>query len=149
VRAVVQRVSSASVRVGDEVVGAIDGGLLALVGVGHDDGLGDADELAKRMVNLRIFADDEGRMNRSLLDCGASLLLVSQFTLFGDARKGRRPFFGSAAAPELAAPLIERIVSAARALGVEVECGRFQAHMEVSLVNDGPVTLLLDTQKLF
>lgn len=148
-RAVVQRVSSAAIEVGGETVGEIASGLLALVGVGREDTLSDAEDLARKIVHLRVFADASGRMNRSLLDCGFSLALVSQFTLYGDARKGRRPYFGDAAAPEVAAPLIEGLASAARACGVQVACGRFQAHMEVSLVNDGPVTILLDTQKLF
>jgi D-tyrosyl-tRNA(Tyr) deacylase len=142
-------VSSASIDVGEETVGEIGSGLLALVAVGREDGLSDAEELAKKIVNLRVFPDLDGRMNLSLLDCGFSLALVSQFTLFGDARKGRRPFFGDAAAPEVAEPLIESLASVARSRGVEVACGRFQAHMEVRLVNDGPVTILLDTKRLF
>lgn len=141
--------SSASIDVGEETVGEIGSGLLALVAVGREDGLSDAEELAKKIVNLRVFPDLDGRMNLSLLDCGFSLALVSQFTLFGDARKGRRPFFGDAAAPEVAEPLIESLASVARSRGVEVACGRFQAHMEVRLVNDGPVTILLDTKRLF
>lgn len=148
-RAVVQRVSSASITVGEETVGEIGSGLLALVGVGRDDSLSDAEELAKKIVHLRVFADSAGRMNRSLLDCGFQLALVSQFTLYGDVRKGRRPYFGDAAPPEVAAPLIEGLVTAARALGVQVACGRFQAHMDVSLVNEGPVTILLDTKRQF
>jgi D-tyrosyl-tRNA(Tyr) deacylase len=148
-RAVVQRVSEASVRVGDEQVAEIGLGLLALVGVGRDDSLSDAEELANRIVHLRIFPDDAGRMNRSLLDCAGSLALVSQFTLYGDTRKGRRPYFGDAASPEVAAPLLEKLADAVREHGVQVSPGRFQAHMMVSLVNDGPVTVLLDTQKVF
>ena len=120
-----------------------------LVGVGTEDAVSDAEELARRIVHLRVFPDDAGRMNRSLLDTGGSLALVSQFTLYGDARKGRRPYFGDAASPEVAAPLLEKLAAAARADGVNVASGRFQAHMMVSLVNDGPVTVLLDTQKLF
>jgi D-tyrosyl-tRNA(Tyr) deacylase len=122
-------------------------GLLAFVGVGREDGPEQADELARRLVHLRVFEDDAGRMDRSLLDVGGTLGVVSQFTLFGDTRKGRRPFFGDAAPAEQAAPLIERVIDAARALGVRVECGRFQAMMEVRLVNVGPVTILLDTEK--
>ena len=136
--------SSARIAVDEETVGEIGPGLLALVGVGREDDLSDAEELAKKIV-----ADADGRMNRSLLDCGYSLALVSQFTLYGDARKGRRPYFGAAAPPEVAAPLIESLATAVRSLGVQVACGRFQAHMEVSLVNEGPVTILLDTKRLF
>ena len=148
-RAVVQRVSDARVEVDGETVAQIGHGLLVLVGVGHDDGASDAPELAKRIVHLRVFPDDQGKMNRSVLDAGGSVALVSQFTLFGDARKGRRPYFGDAAAPEIAEPMLEDVARAIRDLGVDVECGRFQAHMQVSLTNDGPVTILLDTQKLF
>ncbi len=148
-RAVVQRVSSASIRVGEEKVAEIGLGLLALVGVGRRDALSDAEELARKIIQLRVFPDRDGRMNRSLLDCGGSLALVSQFTLYGDARKGRRPYFGSAAPLEVAAPLLEKLAVAARAAGIEVACGRFQAQMKVTLVNDGPVTILLDTEKLF
>ncbi len=111
--------------------------------------MSDAEELARRIVELRVFADDAGRMNRSLLECGGSLALVSQFTLYGDARKGRRPYFGEAAPSQVAEPLFEKLVAVAAEHDVEVACGRFQAHMQVSLVNDGPVTILLDTQKLF
>lgn len=148
-RAVVQRVSSASVRVADELIAEIGAGLLALVGVGSADSESDARDLAQRIVHLRIFPDDAGRMNHSLLESGGSLAVVSQFTLYGDARKGRRPYFGDAAPPDVAAPLIETVAVAARAAGVDVVTGRFQAHMMVSLVNDGPVTVLLDTQKVF
>ena len=148
-RAVVQRVSHAAIVVGKETVGEIGAGLLALVGVGQEDTLSDAEELAKKIVHLRVFPDAEGRMNESLFDAGFSLAVVSQFTLYGDVRKGRRPYFGEAAAPEVAAPLLESLASAARECGVHVACGRFQAHMEVSMVNDGPVTILLDTKKLF
>jgi D-tyrosyl-tRNA(Tyr) deacylase len=149
VRAVVQRVREAKVEVGAEVVAEIGAGLLVLVGVGVEDGSADAVELARRIVHLRIFPDDEGKMNLSVLDAGGTVALVSQFTLFGDARKGRRPYFGGAAAPEIAAPLIDKVAGAIDALGVDVQCGRFQAHMQVSLTNDGPVTILLDTQKTF
>lgn len=148
-RAVVQRVSSASIRVGEEKVAEIGSGLLALVGVGRRDALSDAEELARKIIQLRVFPDLDGRMNRSLLDCGGSLALVSQFTLYGDARKGRRPYYGDAAPPEVAAPLLEKLAAAARAAGIEVACGRFQAQMQVALVNDGPVTILLDSEKLF
>lgn len=145
-RAVVQRVSSARVRVDGEVVGEIGRGMLALVGVASADQPRDAEELARKLIHLRIFEDDEGRMNRSLLDSSGGLAIVSQFTLLGDTRKGRRPYFGAAAAPEIAEPLIERLVEVARAAGVEVATGRFRAQMEVSLVNEGPVTLVVDTR---
>ena len=145
-RAVVQRVSRAAVRVGDEEVARMEGGLLALVGVGADDAVEDARELARKLVHLRIFPDGEGKMNRSLLDVGATLGVVSQFTLYGDARKGRRPFFGDAAPPERAEPLVEAVAEAAREAGAPVVAGRFRAQMQVSLVNDGPVTILLDTR---
>jgi len=124
-------------------------GLLALVGVGRDDGLPDARLLAEKLVHLRVLRDTEGRMNESLLDQGATLGVVSQFTLMGDARKGRRPSYGAAAEPDDAEPLIEALVAHARSLGVTVVTGRFRAMMQVSLVNDGPVTLLLDTKREF
>ncbi len=148
-RAVVQRVSRAEVSVAGERVAEMEAGLLALVGVTHDDSEADAEDLARRLANLRIFADDEGRMNRSLLDGGGTLGVVSQFTLFGDARKGRRPAFVDAARPEHAEPLVEHLAARAEALGLPVVTGRFGAHMEVSLLNDGPVTLLLDSRKAF
>ena len=124
-------------------------GLLALVGVGRSDGPSQALDLAQRLVNLRIFADEAGRMNQSLCDVGGMLGVVSQFTLYGDARQGRRPFFGEAAPAEVAEPLIQALVSAAMGAGVAVVQGRFGAKMEVSLVNEGPVTILLDTEKNF
>ena len=130
-----------------ERISTMGEGLLAFVGVGREDGVQQAEDLARRLVHLRIFGDDAGRMNRSLLDVGGTLGVVSQFTLFGDARQGRRPFFGDAAPAEQAAPLIERLIAAAEALGVRVARGRFQAMMEVGLVNVGPVTILLDTEK--
>lgn len=148
-RAVVQRVKSARVTVGAEIAAEMREGLLALVGVGRQDGPASAVELARKLVHLRVFRDDEGRMNRSLLEVGGTLGVVSQFTLFGDLRKGRRPFFGDAAPPEAAAPLIESVVESARTLGVPVVTGRFQARMEVELINDGPVTLLIDTDRRF
>jgi D-tyrosyl-tRNA(Tyr) deacylase len=149
VRAVAQRVSSAEVRVDGERVSMMDTGLLAFVGVGREDGAQQADELARRLVHLRIFNDDAGRMNHSLLEVGGTLGVVSQFTLFGDARQGRRPFFGDAAPADQAAPLIERLIASAEMLGARTVRGRFQATMEVGLVNVGPVTLLLDTDKRF
>lgn len=124
-------------------------GVLALVGVGRGDTPAQAEDLARRLVHLRIFPDAEGRMNRSLLDAGGTLGVVSNFTVYGDARHGRRPYFGDAASAEQAAPLIEAVARAARELGVEVITGRFQAMMEVALVNSGPVTVLLDTDKRF
>jgi D-tyrosyl-tRNA(Tyr) deacylase len=135
--------------VGPEIVGEMGAGLLALVGVSRTDDVGQARELARRLVELRVFADDEGRMNRSLLEVGGSLGVVSQFTLLGDARRGRRPSYGGAAPAAQAEPLVQGLVEAARELGAEVVTGRFQAHMEVELVNDGPVTVLLDTEKAF
>jgi D-tyrosyl-tRNA(Tyr) deacylase len=148
-RAVVQRVSSAEVRVEGERVSRMGEGLLAFVGVGLRDGPEQADEMARRLVHLRVFPDEAGRMNRSLLEAGGSLGVISQFTLYGDARQGRRPFFGEAAAAEQAAPLIEALIAAAAGYGVPVVQGRFRAKMDVSLVNCGPVTILLDTEKLF
>ena len=148
-RAVAQRVSHARITVADELVGEMGEGLLALVGVGVDDGEDDARELAAKLAHLRVFPDAEGRMNRSLLETGGALGVVSQFTLLGDARKGRRPSYAGAASPEHAEPLVEALVRAARALGVTVVTGRFRASMEVALVNRGPVTVLLDTKRQF
>jgi len=149
-RAVVQRVSRAEVRVDGQVTVKIGEGLCVLVGAGKDDTPADVDALVDKVVNLRIFEDDEGKMNRSLLDTGGGLLAVSQFTLFGDARKGRRPSFGDALEPVAAERLYESFVTAARAAGVaKVETGRFRAMMEVDLVNWGPVTILVDTRKTF
>jgi D-tyrosyl-tRNA(Tyr) deacylase len=146
-RAVVQRVTEASVTVAGEVTGRIDAGLCALVGVGRDDSDADADTLADKVVRLRIFEDAAGKMNQSLLDAGGALLAVSQFTLYADTSKGRRPSFVSAMEPGRAEQLFERFCAACRKLGVTVATGRFRTHMSVSLVNDGPVTLLLDTDK--
>jgi D-tyrosyl-tRNA(Tyr) deacylase len=143
-RSVVQRVSRASVTVDGEVVGAIGPGLLALVGVTHDDGEADAAKLAGKLANLRILDDDEGVMNRSVLDLGAAVLVVSQFTLYGDTVKGRRPSWLAAARPEHAEPLVEAVVAGLRSLGVEVATGRFRTDMAVELVNDGPVTVLVE-----
>jgi len=149
VRAVAQRVRGASVRVEGEIVGEMGPGLLALVGVARGDGAAEAAELARKLVHLRVFEDEAGRMNRSLLETGGSLGVLSQFTLMGDARQGRRPSFTAAAPPEQAEPLVESLVATARALGVMVVTGRFRARMEVSLVNEGPVTILLDTARSF
>ncbi len=148
-RACVQRVSRASVTVDGEVVGQIGRGLLVLLGVGQGDDERDARYLADKIVGLRIFEDDQGKMNRSLAEQGGGLLVVSQFTLLGDVRKGRRPSFTDAAPPEEANRLYEVFAAASAELGVPVAKGRFQAHMEVELVNDGPVTILLDSRKLF
>lgn len=148
-RAVVQRVSRARVRVGGETLAEMKDGLLALVGVARGDGPESARDLAAKLVHLRIFADDEGHMNRALVETGGTLGVVPQFTLLGDARKGRRPAFTEAAAPEVAAPLMEVLAEEARALGVPVVTGRFGATMDVELTNAGPVTLLLDTARLF
>jgi D-tyrosyl-tRNA(Tyr) deacylase len=149
VRAVVQRVREARVRVGGETVAEMGEGLLALVGVASGDGLESARALAQKLVHLRILPDAEGRMNRSLVEAGGTLGVVSQFTLLGDARQGRRPSWTAAAAPEVAAPLVEEVAEEARRAGVPVVTGRFRAHMDVELVNVGPVTLLLDTEKRF
>jgi len=144
-RAVVQRVTTGSVEVDGAVVGAIGTGLLVLLGVARTDSEKDADFLARKIVNLRIFADADGKMNLSVLEAGGALLVVSQFTLYGDCRKGRRPGFDAAAPAEVARALYESFVAAARLTGVHVEAGVFQAHMAVSLVNDGPVTLLVES----
>ncbi len=143
-RAVVQRVSEASVTVGDEVVGAIERGVLVLLGVREGDTQAEADWLASKVAQLRIFSDDEGRFNLSVLDIGGAALVVSQFTLYGDARKGRRPDFTKAARPETAEPLIEHFVAQLQAAGVPTATGRFGASMAVHLVNQGPVTILLE-----
>ena len=148
-RAVVQRVLRASVAVNGREVGSINQGILVLLGVGHKDVRQDAEYMAEKVVHLRIFADEQGKMNRSLLDVGGGLLAVSQFTLWGDCRKGRRPSFVAAAEPAKAETLYEAFIDHARSLGVTVASGRFQEMMEVSLVNDGPVTLLLDSKKEF
>ena len=145
-RAVVQRVSRASVSVDTQVVGAIERGFLVLVGVTHGDTRAEADWLARKIAGLRLFEDEAGKMNLGLADIGGAVLVVSQFTLYGDARRGRRPDFLQAARPEQAEPLITYFVDQLRSLGVTVATGRFRAHMAVALVNDGPVTLLLDTK---
>ena len=148
-RVVVQRVKRAEVRVDGEVVGRVGLGLLVLLGAGQGDGPADVAGLVEKVVNLRIFEDDAGKMNRSLLDVAGALLVVSQFTLFGDCRHGRRPSFTAALEPAAAAALCDDFVRQARALGVTVATGRFGAMMDVELVNDGPVTLLLDSRKTF
>jgi D-aminoacyl-tRNA deacylase len=148
-RAVVQRVTRASVTVDGEVVGRIDAGLCVLVGVAEGDTDADAATLAAKIVGLRIFEDAEGKMNRDVLQHGGEVLAVSQFTLLGDARKGRRPSFTGAMEPGRANELFERFCTACRGLGATVATGRFRTHMKVALENDGPVTLLLDTAKAF
>jgi len=148
-RAVVQRVAEASVTVGGERGSAIGPGLLVLLGVGRDDKETDADYLAEKVVHLRIFEDEAGQMNRSVLDTGGAVLVVSQFTLYGDARRGRRPGFSAAAAPEEANRLYRYFVDRVAASGLEVREGVFRAMMDVSLVNRGPVTLLLDSARAF
>lgn len=148
-RAIVQRVTESKVTVADEVTGQVDLGFMVLLGVAEGDTDQDAKYMAEKIAGLRVFEDDEGKMNLSLLDVGGSMLVVSQFTLLGDCRKGRRPSFVQAAAPEEAERLYELFVSVVRQQGIRVECGRFRTHMHVSLVNDGPVTLMLDSQKLF
>ena len=146
-RAVIQRVIRARVTVGSRVAGEIQAGMLILLGVGRDDTPESAGYLAEKIANLRIFADDAGKMNRSLVEIGGSALVVSQFTLYGDTRGGRRPSYIQAAPPEDANRLYEEFVRCVRSLGVRVGTGVFQAHMEVELVNDGPVTILLDSEK--
>jgi D-aminoacyl-tRNA deacylase len=144
-RAVLQRVSRAQVAIAGEVIGGVGPGLLVLLGVAPSDSLAQAEWLADKVVGLRVFGDEAGKMNRSVAEVGGGVLVVSQFTLFGDCRKGRRPSFLGAAGPEIAVPLYEAFVQAVRALGVPVQTGRFGADMQVELVNDGPVTLVLDT----
>jgi D-tyrosyl-tRNA(Tyr) deacylase len=148
-RAVVQRVSRAKVTVAGEITGHIGQGLLVLLGIGQEDTEAGADYLADKIIGLRIFEDDAGKMNRSVAEVGGAVLAVSQFTLYGDVRKGKRPSFDDAARPEMARTLYERFVSRVRASGLRCETGRFQEMMEVELVNDGPVTILLDSEKLF
>jgi D-tyrosyl-tRNA(Tyr) deacylase len=147
VRAVIQRVTRASVTVEGRVAGEIGAGLLVLLGVSRTDNPESATYLAEKIANLRIFSDGAGKMSLSLLDVGGSALLVSQFTLYGDTRGGRRPSYIQAAPPEQASLLYEEFVRSIRSLGVPVETGVFQAHMQVELVNDGPVTILLDSEK--
>ncbi len=148
-RACVQRVRESRVTVGDDTVGQIEHGLLVLLGVGRNDQSSDARKMTEKIIGLRVFDDDQGQMNLALGDVGGALLVVSQFTLYGDCRKGRRPSYLEAAPPELAERLYNEFAEHARALGAAVETGRFRAQMEVSLVNDGPVTLLLDSTRLF
>jgi D-tyrosyl-tRNA(Tyr) deacylase len=146
-RAVLQRVSRATVSVEEEVVGEIGAGLLVLLGVGANDTLADADYLAEKMIGLRIFDDADGKMNLPVADVDGAILVVSQFTLYGDTRRGKRPSFDAAAPPEKARELYEYLAEKIRAAGLRCETGRFQAAMQVELVNDGPVTILLDSNK--
>ena len=148
-RAVVQRVTEASVTVENEVVGAVGPGVMVLIGVSENDTDKDLKYITDKVMNLRIFDDENGVMNRSVLDVGGSILAVSQFTLYGDARGGRRPSYFRAAGPEAANAMYERLVAAWREHGIHVETGRFRTEMKVSLVNDGPVTILLDSEKAF
>lgn len=148
-RAVVQRVAQAKVTVDGKTVGEVKTGYLVLLGVARDDESQDADYLVEKIINLRVFSDEQGKMNLSLLDTGGAMLVVSQFTLYGDARKGRRPSYIDAADPEKANALYEYFVEQSRNKGVKVETGVFQAMMQVSLTNDGPVTILLDSRKNF
>ena len=148
-RAVIQRVTRARVVVDGNVTGEINSGLMVLLAVGREDTAADAASLAERIVNLRIFNDDAGKMNRSLLDIRGALLAVSQFTLYGDTRGGRRPSFIQAAPPELGKALYEEFMRAVAKLGIPLQTGVFQTHMSVELVNDGPVTILMDSGKLF
>ena len=147
-RAVIQRVTRASVRVQEQIVGEIEKGLVVFLGITHDDSLKDADYLAEKIVALRVFNDPEGRMNVSLKEASGALLVVSQFTLYGDVRRGLRPSWSDAAQPEIAEPLYEYFVGRVRQ-EVKVETGSFRKMMYVELVNDGPVTILLDSRKLF
>jgi len=148
VRACIQRVSEAQVTVDGEAISRIGRGLVVLLGVGQQDGVAEVNWLAEKVIGLRIFADDAGKMNRSLAEVGGAMLVVSQFTLYGDCRRGRRPSFTSAASPELAERLYEAFVAAVKGAGIEVATGRFREHMLVSLVNDGPVTLWIDTAEM-
>lgn len=148
-RAVVQRVTKGRVRVEGETVGKIGPGFVVLLGIGREDTRADAQYLAEKVVNLRVFEDEEGKMNLSLLDVGGEILAISQFTLYGDCRKGRRPSFTAAAPPEEARALYEGFVQEVAGYGLRVATGQFQAHMLVEIHNDGPVTLLLDSKKEF
>ena len=148
-RCVVQRVTSASVTVGGEISGRITSGLMVLIGISSEDTDADLKYMAEKVPNLRIFDDENGVMNRSLLDAGGSILAVSQFTLYGDARGGRRPSYFRAAKPDKADALYERLIACWREKGIHVETGVFRTEMQVALVNDGPVTILLDSEKTF
>lgn len=148
-RAVIQRVSKASVKISDKIAGQINQGLVVLAAIGEDDSEQDISYLAEKTANLRIFEDESGKMNKSTLDVKGEILAVSNFTLYGDVRKGRRPDFTSAAKPDKAKSLFDKFVELLKGHGLKVECGEFQAMMDVELVNDGPVTILLDSKKGF
>jgi D-tyrosyl-tRNA(Tyr) deacylase len=148
-RAVVQRSANASVSINGTVSASIESGLVVLLGIHPQDGPKELQWLADKIINLRIFEDDDGKMNRSLTDIGAEMLIVSQFTLYGDCRKGRRPGYSTAAPPEIAEPLYLKFVDEVKSRGIRVATGTFQASMQVQLINDGPVTLLLDSEKIF
>ena len=147
-RALIQRVTKASVSVDDEVLGRIGPGLCVFVGIGRSDGLLEIDYIVSKAVNLRVFADDSGRFDLSALDVGADLLVVSQFTLYGDTRRGRRPSFSEAASPDVARQVFDDVLCAFRETGLRVETGRFQEYMTVTIHNDGPVTIMLDSDDL-
>lgn len=146
-RALIQRVTKAEVTIADDRIGAIEQGLLILLGVTHDDTDTDVEKLAEKIVNLRIFENEAGKFDRSLLDVKGQALVVSQFTLYGDTKKGRRPSFVDAARPEVAEPLCQKFIQSLIQKGIDTQTGQFQAHMMVSLTNDGPVTLLLDSKE--
>lgn len=148
-RAVVQRVSRGRVSVSGEVVGEVGRGYVVLLGIAREDDQAAADYMADKIAGLRVFEDEAGKMNRSIQEAGGAILAVSQFTLYGDVRRGRRPGFDRAGRPEQAEPLYERFVERLRAMGISVETGRFQTHMDVELVNDGPVTILVDSDRSF
>lgn len=148
-RGVIQRVKSAQVEVKGKVIGTIGFGFLVFLGISREDNYEDADYLAEKTINLRIFEDKEGKLNRSLLDIGGEMLIVSQFTLFADCRKGRRPSFTAAAEPEEAKKLYQYFIERVKQKGINVATGEFQAVMEVSLINNGPVTILIDSKKVF
>ena len=148
-RAVLQRVSRASVAVDSEVIGRIDRGLVVFLGVAAGDGPADIEYITSKVAEVRVFADDDGRMNRSVADAGGALLVISQFTLLGDVRKGRRPAFDAAERPAEAETAYDEVVRRLRETGVRVETGRFRAHMVIDVVNDGPVTILVDSRRTF
>ncbi|MDD4089455.1 MAG: D-aminoacyl-tRNA deacylase [Tissierellia bacterium] len=148
-RAVVQRVKSANVKVEDKIIGSIEQGILLLLGVEETDEGTDLEYICEKVPNLRIFEDENGKMNKSLLDVEGSILVISQFTLLGDARKGRRPSFSAAARPEKAVPMYEKFISEMKQKNIKTEAGEFGADMKVELINDGPVTILLDSKKVF
>ena len=148
-RAVIQRVKNANVIVNGEVIGNIDKGILVFLGVGNEDKLNDIDYMVEKIVNLRIFEDEEEKMNLSILDVNGELLVVSQFTLYGDVRKGRRPNFTEAAKPEIAEEMYNKFLEKCREYNLKVETGSFGADMKVNIINDGPVTILLDSNKVF